>query len=481
MSLAARILITLLAFGAPLTGPALGQDTFESRLAEANAALARALAEHAAWCQAERAYAERDDAWERVLVLDPEHKQARRAVGYTWDRKAEVWLRKSSYRAPRPSPAPLAGAAAQRLTALDGAHLERTLPLLDAAGASTPQQRNALLAQLLALHPGHPELLRLRGWVSQGEGRAQRWALPETFLAEARRPVIHAKQAELEAAWTELAESMQRGGPTIDEPTKIEWPIDLDFGGIRVLAATSAPEAESLLRTCTITWDFASAVFGRSDPAEQTVLVAGRPPVRRRLLLALAAGDQVRYERLQRMAGDRKGSRVLIWCDDAPARLDAACRQTIAILLGRSFGIGTRHGWITEGFGMALCHRLLGTRLTYFVATNRYGAPTDRAIDDAMREPEADWLALARDALQPATRPNLAFLLGRDVNGLGATDLVIAYSLATFLIEGHAPETTLRILRRIGADEAPAVVLEQELGYGLDALGERLYDWLERP
>ena len=478
MNLTARILITLMAFGAFLSGPVLAQDTFESRLADANAALTRALVEHAAWCQGERAYAERDDAWERVLVLDPEHKQARRRVGYSWDREAEAWVRKPGYRLPRPSAPPLAQAAARRLAGLQGAHLERALPLLDAAGAGTPQQRRALLDELLTLHPGHPDLLRMRGWVSQGKGEAQRWALPETFAAELRRRLLDTRQAALEISWAALIDPIQRRGPTVDEPTKIEWPIDLEFEGIRVLAATSALEADSLLRTCTITWRFASALFGRKDSAEQTVLAVSRPPIRRRLLLALAESDQARFERLQRMAGDRKGSRILIWAGDAPARLDAACRQTIAIFLGRNFHIGTRHGWITEGFGMALCHRLLGTRLTYFVATNRYEAPTDRAIDGAMREPEADWLALAHEALQPAKRPNLAFLLGRDVNGLGATDLVIAYALATFLIEGHSTATTQRILRRIGADEAPADVLEQELGYDLSALGERLYDWL---
>lgn len=487
MGPAAQILTVLTAFGAlarpapqsPAAGPPADavqdQRSLAGELAAAHRTRAEDLAQHAAWCHRERAYAERNQAWEWILELEPDNTKARRSVGYTRDRKSQAWIRRASYRAPRPSPEALAARAQARLDELNEAHYRRTLPLLDADGPGTSEERLALLRELLRLQPGRRDLLQRKGWVQLERDGEPFWGLPETLRAETRRPLLAELQRKLEEAWTPPEDHR---GPSRDALTGIEWPLEYARDGIRVYASTSEDEASSVLRTCAITWSYAEELFSTSLPADQTLLVTAGPTLRRRLLRALAAGDQARFERLQRMAGDRKGTRIAIWGDGAPARRDAACRQTIAIALGRSFGIGTRHGWITEGLGMALCHRLVGTRLTYFVSTSRYVADTDRTIDQAMRDPGADWLALAAEALQPAQRPNLAFLLGRDVNSLGATDLVVSYALATYLLEAHPPATLASVLRRIGAEEAPARVLEDELGCDLVFLGERLHDWL---
>ena len=57
-------------------------------------------------------------------------------------------------------------------------------------------------------------------------------------------------------------------------------------------------------------------------------------------------------------------------------------------------------------------------------------------------------------------------------------DLLLAYALSAYLVEGHEPAVLEAILHRCGAGESPVLVLEQVLGYDIPRLEKRLLEWL---
>ena len=70
------------------------------------------------------------------------------------------------------------------------------------------------------------------------------------------------------------------------------------------------------------------------------------------------------------------------------------------------------------------------------------------------------------------------FVLGKDVNQLSPEDLLYGYALAAYILEVHGDKAA-RILTRIGDEEAPALVLEEELGRKLPELEKHIVRWLD--
>ena len=76
---------------------------YEQAKAEAGTAFAADLEELAKWCHKSKAYRERNQIYELLLTVQPDHKNARKTLGYTFDRKTEEWVRKREYREPKRS------------------------------------------------------------------------------------------------------------------------------------------------------------------------------------------------------------------------------------------------------------------------------------------------------------------------------------------------------------------------------------------
>ncbi|MEE8469219.1 MAG: hypothetical protein V3T22_12235, partial [Planctomycetota bacterium] len=169
---------------------------------------------------------------------------------------------------------------------------------------------------------------------------------------------------------------------------------------------------------------------------------------------------------------------LVVWTEGRIRRLDSLSRQVIALLLSREFRVYGRHGWISEGFGLYLSYKLVGTRLSLSVHETGYvDEQRDPDFMNRLRAKNANWFHLAHEALTGETKPNLVFLLGKNVNLLTAEDLFYSYSLAAYILELQ-PEQAEPILRRIGQGGAPATVLEEELGQKLPELEQHLIAWL---
>lgn len=475
-------LISLLVLALPAAAPSahyfapvsLPLDDYSDALAETNSILVTALAAHAKWCQKNKAYRERDLVYARVLEHSPDHKLARKMLGYSFDRKADEWIRKRKYREPKNSKAELAREARELLSDIDSEHLVRLMSFLNGDHGGSLRQRSDLLRRLLLVNPENEDLRERNGQLRAEKQGEIVWVLRESKLALERRREFRKLRKDLKASWPRPS---QNEGPTTCD-FDLKWPYAGSTERIQVFGNASESETMRALEVCHNLWAYTEGLFLHTlSPALTVYVVEGRS--RRSELIDLALeGDEERAARFKKMSGFSEGRNTYSYARNADGRIDGACRQTLARLLTTRFGTGPRHGWVAEGFGMYLTERLLGTRLTYFIRRTEYVDSRDSKQDRDMRESGAKWLAMAKQALGSKRKPNIAFALGRDVNNLTSKDLLVSFALAAFLMEGHPPEVTVKILERIGSGDNSALVLEEELGYDLHTLGERMHQWL---
>jgi hypothetical protein len=99
------------------------------------------------------------------------------------------------------------------------------------------------------------------------------------------------------------------------------------------------------------------------------------------------------------------------------------------------------------------------------------------ALQARLLDTRTNWMNEANLVLQKPQRPELAFLVGKDVNQLTTEGLLYAYVLAAYLIEAESDRIPA-IFTRIGKGEASVAVLESEFGLTLEQLGLRVRRWL---
>ena len=167
------------------------------------------------------------------------------------------------------------------------------------------------------------------------------------------------------------------------------------------------------------------------------------------------------------------------WGPSEADRRDMLVREGVGWLMADAFGITTAHGWVHEGFGLYFSKQLVNTRLHWFAKPSEYGrVEDDEALRNRMAGGKTDWLEEALLVLQGDQPPKLQFLLGKDVNRMTTTELLVSHALAAYLIEGR-PDRLPAIWAAVGEGEPSANVLTRELETTLDRLQARLVRWLD--
>ena len=439
------------------------------------AALVPRLWELAEWCKDWRLYRQRDLLSRLVLEVEPDHKGARKALKY--NRQGDEWVQSRSYRLPRSHARDEHVAEyAERLAGALDPYKARVFRALERdSRLLAPGARERTLRKLLILEPNDVALRTVLG----ERQHAGRWVLEETAVAaEGGRAVA----ALAEAAY----EDVDR--PESDAPTKgerklgVHWRSTLKTPGVRVLGTTPRKEVDETARVTEAVAGLFQRVFGHGQPHRRgytIFLVQGGDE--REALLANMPGLPDATKGLLRQAGGGwlgSGNRLGEWDVNPARRLDGAARQTLGTLLMDAYGIDGRHGWAWEGIGLYRVYHMAGTRLTYFFGRSGYSSNRKTTLWPTMQAPETRWLAAARGLLQRDNAPGLEFLLGRDVDTMRDEDILVAYAVAAYLLEGR-PDDAPVILRRIGAGEHPVLVFEDVTGESLPDLELRLRRWLD--
>ena len=121
----------------------------------------------------------------------------------------------------------------------------------------------------------------------------------------------------------------------------------------------------------------------------------------------------------------------------------------------------------------------MGTRLTFFIRPSTYLQGNQGPdLSKRLQAKGADWYGLLADLLATERPPKLAFMLGKDVNGIEERELLLAHGLAAWLVEAR-PEQARVIFGRVGSGEDSARVLEEVLGMRLPDIEKHLARWAD--
>lgn len=445
------------------------------RRAAARSALVERLEDFASWCNANKLYLDRNRAFGIILRFDPEHARAHRGLGHR--RTRQEWREPAE-------PLVVENFAGPALSELD-AHWERvmgdfddaTLALLESPASVLPRaQREELLADVLSVDPDNPLVHAACGEVEHGS----RWVLGETLQAKERRRVLK----QLVRASLERVPDPKQLEPTPSERgLGVPWKHVLATRSVRVLCSGELAEAVRAVQVAHAMGSFFRAVFGVEHelPGDYRVYHLADTGQKESFLGNHSAIEPDAREFLGRLVGTGiPGSwDVAQWDEKVTRRLDGTARHTLASHLRLAYGIDVRHGWVWEGFGLFLTRHLIGTRLTWFISPDSKGYLVDESssLEVKLQASDANWMNLGYRMLREGRAPRLGILLGHDVNAMSPEDLLYSYVLAAYLIEGRTEETP-EILRRVGAGEPSATVLEETLDLSLGQLEKRLLRWL---
>jgi hypothetical protein len=466
--------------GSPSAAPQRPETSYVSALSEARSALVGELEGLAAQAKRGRLQLEADLCYRRILVLEPDHGQARKALRYS--KRNGEWVQSASYRQPRNfGDDELEAFVTARDAVLEG-HKEHVFELgRRYEETTTLEQRERSLLRLLELMPDDAEVRAAlgEGWVN-GE-----WRLLETATALERRALI-----------PELAKRCVLTAPPGDEvePGGLEQAIGLDFALIletpyvRVAGTGDPDEVRNVLAITQGAGEFFRTllsnqtlprvgfqIFLLANPGEKRHFLDHHPRVKAR--------DRPYLESLE-SAGIPGTGQTAEWSTTATLRLDRSTRQTVGAFLTDTYGISTEHGWAWEGIGIYLTYQLTGTRLTYYIRPDRYGgdpnaSDVQKQLFARLFQAESEWIDEARlFFVETGHRPpGLASLMGRAVDSMSAQDMLWSYVLAAYLIEGwpdHAPA----FLTEIGGGTAPHDAVRRVFGMELPRFQDRLARWV---
>lgn len=480
---------------APLLAPAAFQEpdarNYNSAKQAAAEALATEMEELAIWCQQNKAYLERNRAYEVVIKYKPDHKLARKLLGYNYDRRAKEWSRRGNYRAPKNTKPSAALEALEKRELVFAAYTDRLIAAIEANIETLPKRiRLRDLEPLLKERPNDERIRRLVGQVKMSdEGEPNQWVLPTTKLTiERRKSLRDFRRNNRKSAPAPKSTEVQ----DMEADMGFKWNVRLDNGTVRLLSSGGSSEAERMLRDLHMLWLYLPQVMGGKLTAGEgtTVYLLTNPGAKEKFVSASPLVNQTNKDNWARMVGTFLGAStsMALYNPNQPGRLDMACRLTVNLYLWQEYGISADRGWVTEGFGLYLVSQLQGTRLSFTLNSDEYDDSDERNYASRIKDPDSDWLEIARRMLRDKKAPRLSFVLGKDVGALAPRDLVIANALAAYLVEAKGPKVVESILRRIGgtwvdgemvkAQASAAKVLEDALEVRLPEIYVLLEDWL---
>ena len=410
--------------------------------ADSGAQLLVELEAHASWCQNKKLYADRDRTFGMILVLDPDHAGARKALKYK--REGSAWKQSKSYRAPRDRNSKHKAAEVERRRALCELYLERMLERLDSGrGELDPTTHEAIVARLLALAPDDARLREALGEVWDTELEA--WILADTRSAVERRLWL-----------SEKATSLLEGGLPVEDtgPNAFELGLGLPWSTVvrsrhvRVLGtgerenvldcARHADAAMQLLRdVCglkgtTSPW----VLYVLEDWDEMTILLASHPGLRNLEASEIAATSG---------AWVPMSNQFVLYKGSPLERRTTVANQALAWSLCHDYGVSGGHGWAFDGLkdylgDLLQPHR--GTKLLNGVA---------------------GWDGLLLDSTEGAC-------------GVSARARGSRYVLMRYLIESH-PERMAELLQGFSVGRSPAEALGEAFGLHPELVGARILRW----
>jgi len=456
------------------SGPASVVDfaTRRERLEEAYLPVWSELASEA---NTKKAFATRNRCYRAILGIDPDHLAARRGLKYK--RVDGEWVENPSRRPAKDAKSKTVEKLAAEVDASILEYRDAVLALIEKhaeelgpGGVVDAQRRLLVLDSESALIHG------LLGEIKLGE----QWMLVETARSIERREAL---RMTAKASYEALESPASATPDGFEVELGIDWTAALETERVRVLGTGEPQEVEQILRAAHAMHGLIIEALGREVALDRhfTLYSLARPKDLELLFNQLPTVRKDPSAAITQATGGWLGldSRFGNWSLDRPRRVDGSIRGVVSQYLKNGFRIGLRNGWASEGLGLYLVEVMVGTRLTWFEREERY-VDEERAgekEDFSLESTELNWMVEGRELLTAEDAPRLGALIGRPVGTMSSSDLLHAYLLASFLIEGRSQQLPA-LLDAIGAWQNPTLAFERILGEGLPNLETRLRRWV---
>lgn len=410
-----------------------------------------------------------------VLACEPQNGKSRRALGFV-RRSNKEWVRSKGFRPRRDHGDAEEEQKWRRLVDAEFTSFRaRALEIIE----RERQEARVSVAwrTLVRLGETLPEDEIVRGLLGETLVDGE-WLLTESVRAKHRRA---AYPSLADACMTRVPETRGERVRQEEVDLKLPWNAARKTDDVRVIGTTGEPDVEHATRVSHAMGDFVRYTLRVDDRHREdfTIYMLGLEH-RSTLLNAWPKLSAQTKSALMQADGGwlDAGNRLAEWSSNPARRIDGAARQTLGTLMIDAYGIDGAQGWAWEGIGLYLAHELIGTRLTWFFHPEGYKRQQPSGLWQRLQNPETDWFFEAERMLRGPDAPDLNYLLGRKINHMREQDVLHSYALAAYLLEGH-PASVPSLLSRIGAGEHPRLVFEEELGFPLPTLEQRLLRWLD--
>ena len=462
------IVIVAAALAFALAAPAradLADDARTSALKKAGPS----LEELGAWCGEQKLLRKRAAIGALLVAVDADHESARAWLQFKRDKRGD-WVRPPGVASPADTRSDdWPEWVARRTQVLDPVR-KALEDVCDAPRFAKSPGSERTLRLLIELYPEDVKLREKHGerrvagrWVleetaatADGRKRVETWVRDAMKAASAKAPVVERKVAGEEA----------------------HWACSAALENVYVATTGNAKEVEAFVTNLVAAERLVDLAMGRT--------AGERKPLRCDMFLnywenhrylekctELSAEDKKKYDDWR--SWWREPERLVVWDNDPVDRIDDAVRQLIDHQRSRARRIWDAPAWLSEGLGLYLTWKLLGTRRTYFIQDTEYA---DQEIRKDMLKPNADWVALARKLAQKQGGTRLPILAGTPLNGLTAEDDVMAFAVAAYVVETR-PQSVADLYEQAAASKSIEAALTASLGLDLESLDARFARWLE--
>jgi hypothetical protein len=463
--------VTLLAALAPASFAR--DDGFEADYASARAAAVPKLLEFAEWCSTGKLYAERDKAYEAIIVFDPKNDPAHRALKYSrrhdgsWD-PPEKKVESKNYNSG------LLDACIKKRTVVATEFREAALALADKYKA--PASVKSKIGDDVLLIDSDDA----GGRALKGEGKLDgQWVLLESVRGKARRNELKTMVQQAVAAVPPAGngEATER-----EKLLGIAWKTILSTPRVRVVSTGSLDEARKAVIMCNAAAQVFKQLTGAQKdlPPDFTVYLLADSGTRDQFLAGWQGWNDDERKRMHTWAGTGLPGEVSVarWDVDEAHRLDGAVRHTLGLMTLWEFGFDHRKAaWIWEGFGMYLTRELVGTRYTWYGSAPAETDPEQKELLGKLMMSDVNWMNETYQRAKRGRTPPLAKVFERKIDALGVDDVTVAYAFCAYLVEGR-PEQLNDVFTRIGKGEASGAAVAAALGVDLAALDKTFVRWM---
>ncbi|MEM8712023.1 MAG: hypothetical protein AAGG01_13820 [Planctomycetota bacterium] len=473
------VLLSLIALGSPIVD---AEEDLALALAEPQARYVEGLEQLADWCQAEQAFAARNQALSAILHFEPDHARARRLLRYRYDRKSETWVRRGTFREPKAGPSDAREAYATRRAAFDTELCRASIEVLDEYAGELPGRTLfGELRGLMVVAPSDAALRERLGYALQKSTTGERhWVTALSLDTPERRAKLG---AWLEEARSEAADVQDAALDETDRAVDLSWQYVLRSGATRIVARAGKEETLEALEAAETARLFLARILGRpvNPRPEQTLYLMKGVSDMKRFVASYPGLDESRQERARKLGSMwlPGKTRCGVWGSDRATRTDMSSKQMAVRFVETQFGIEPKRGWLVDALGLYVNQHVVGTRISRHVTITDYAKPGEVPLTQGLEDSDADWLAIAHRVLGVFTTEEFARALGRNTNELTAEDMVVGYALVAYLCEASDPKAMAHVLKEVGSETASSVAaLEAWFQLPLPEIKIRLRDWL---